>query len=106
MAEAETPPLAALTAAHAAKARPAWPVISALAGVAAPVVYTVTVIAGAASIPEYDHVRDSISSLTRSDRQDDFWIQCGFLLYNLLVVLFSLVPLSAPRKIGPSRSIC
>jgi len=64
--------------------------LAALAGIAAPIVYGLTVVIGGASTAGYDPIRDSISSLTEAGRQDIFAIQGGFLLYNCLVGVFAI----------------
>ncbi|MEP7239562.1 MAG: DUF998 domain-containing protein [Devosia sp.] len=68
------------------------------AGVAAPIVYAATVVAGGASIPGYDHFADSISSLTQSGRQETSWIQSCFTLYNLLLAVFAGATLWRSRE--------
>ena len=75
---------------------PEWTVGTA-AGALAPIVYGVTVIAGAAAISGYSHLDDPISSLTEAGRTDVSWIPYAFLLYNLLVGLFSTVTLARAR---------
>jgi uncharacterized membrane protein YhaH (DUF805 family) len=70
-----------------------WPA-GAVAGVLAPIVYVATVIAGAASISGYSHLNDPISSLTEVGRTDVAWIPYAFLLYNLMVGLFSAAALA------------
>jgi hypothetical protein len=59
------------------------------AGVAAPVLYIVTVLAGGAVLPGYDPVTDPISALTAAGRPGIKWIEAGFGLYNLLLVAFA-----------------
>lgn len=58
-------------------------------GVAAPVLYVVTVLAGGAVQPGYDPVTDPISALTAAGRPDIKWIEAGFGLYNLLLMAFA-----------------
>ena len=67
-------------------------------GVAAPLVYVVTVIAGGASTPGYNHLHDPVSALTEAGSNDVFWINIGFLLYNLLVAAFALSALQERRS--------
>lgn len=58
-------------------------------GVAAPVLYIVTVLAGGAVLPGYDPVTDPISALTAAGRPGIKWIEAGFGLYNLLLMAFA-----------------
>lgn len=58
-------------------------------GVAAPLLYTVTVLAGGAVLPGYDPLVDTISALTASGRHGVKWIEAGFGLYNLLLMAFA-----------------
>lgn len=52
-------------------------------GVAAPVLYIVTVLAGGSVLPGYDPMADPISALTAAGRPDIKWMEAGFGLYNL-----------------------
>lgn len=72
---------------------------AASAGIAAPLVYAITVVIGSASTPGYDAFNDSISSLTDGSRSGSIWLQCGFALYNGLVVLFAIGALSTKRAV-------
>ncbi|HEV2516151.1 MAG TPA: DUF998 domain-containing protein [Devosia sp.] len=58
-------------------------------GVAAPVLYIGTVLAGGAVLPGYDPVTDPISALTAAGRPGIKWIEAGFGLYNLLLMAFA-----------------
>lgn len=58
-------------------------------GVAAPLLYVVTVLAGGAVLPGYDPVTDPISALTAAGRPGIKWIEPGFGLYNLLLMAFA-----------------
>lgn len=69
-----------------------------LSGLLAPIVYVGTVVAGGASLPGYSHLHDSISSLTESGRVGVFWIQFGFLIYNVLVGTFAIGSLWVYRR--------
>lgn len=71
--------------------------ILAWCGVAAPLIYAVAVVAGGASIPGYDHIRDPISSLTEAGRSRVAWIQFLFGIYNLLVAIFGMWALATFR---------
>lgn len=70
-------------------------ILSIWAGVAAPLVYASTVIAGATAIAGYSHLSDPISALTETGRTGVLWIGAGFLLYNLLVAAFGIWGLRA-----------
>lgn len=58
-------------------------------GVAAPLLYAATVLAGGAVLPGYDPVADPISALTAAGRHGVRWIEAGFGLYNLLLMAFA-----------------
>lgn len=58
-------------------------------GIAAPLLYVVTVLAGGAVLPGYDPVADPISALTAAGRPGIRWIEAGFGLYNLLLAAFA-----------------
>lgn len=58
-------------------------------GVAAPLLYAATVLAGGAVLPGYDPVVDPISALTAAGRHGVRWIEAGFGLYNLLLMAFA-----------------
>lgn len=59
-------------------------------GVAAPVLYIVTVLAGGSVLPGYDPMADPISALTAAGRPDIKWMEAGFGLYNLLLMAFAV----------------
>jgi hypothetical membrane protein len=67
-------------------------------GIAAPLVYLVTVVLGATSIPGYSHIADPISALTETGRTGTLWIELGFLLYNLLLAVFGATALILHRS--------
>lgn len=58
-------------------------------GVAAPLLYAFTVLAGSAALPGYDWVVDPVSALTAAGRPGPKWIESGFGLYNLLLMAFA-----------------
>ncbi|WP_055046714.1 DUF998 domain-containing protein [Devosia sp. A16] len=58
-------------------------------GIAAPLLYVVTVLAAGAVLPGYDPVADPISALTAAGRPSIRWIEAGFGLYNLLLAAFA-----------------
>jgi len=58
-------------------------------GVAAPILYVVTVLTGGATLPGYDQFVDPISALTAAGRPGIRWIEAGFGLYNLLLMAFA-----------------
>ena len=58
-------------------------------GVAAPVLYLMTALAGGVAVPGYDPVTDPISALTAAGRSGIKWIESGFGLYNLLLMAFA-----------------
>ena len=58
-------------------------------GVAAPLLYAVTVVAGSAVLPGYDPIVDPVSALTASGRPGIKWIEAGLGLYNLLLMAFA-----------------
>ena len=87
----QTHPTPETRLAHANLAQSKWLAqFCAWCGVAAPLVYIATVIGGAASIPGYSHVGDTISSLTEAGRSGVDWIQSDFAVYNLLIAVFAI----------------
>lgn len=59
-----------------------------LAGMAAPLVYAATVILGGVLTPNYSHVDQAISELTATGASRRRQLEPGFVVYNVLVVLF------------------
>lgn len=75
------------------------------AGVLAPLTYGATVVFGAASIPGYSHLQDSISSLTERGRTGVVAIDVAFILYNCLVGGFSISMLRRDWSDGAWRTV-
>ncbi|MCB1517820.1 MAG: DUF998 domain-containing protein [Hyphomicrobiaceae bacterium] len=73
------------------------------AGIAAPLLYLVLVVTGGAIAPGYDHVRDPISALIADQAPFAAPLNAGFLLYNLLFVVFA-VALALTSKSRMSRA--
>jgi hypothetical membrane protein len=61
-----------------------------LSGLAASVIYILTVVLGAAVRPEYSHIGNAISELFVSGAPNKAAIDSGFILYNSFLVLFSV----------------
>lgn len=59
------------------------------AGIAAPLLYLALVLIGGAITPGYNHVRDPISALIADQAPFSAPLGAGFLLYNLLFLIFA-----------------
>lgn len=92
------PGAAQSTSTNAAAAQSKWIAqFAAWCGVAAPLLYVLTVIAGGASVPGYSQIGDPISSLTQAGRSGVDAIASAFTLYNLLVAVFAISGLAGAR---------
>ncbi len=60
-----------------------------LAGVAAPFLFAVTTLVGAAIRPGYSHVANAVSELVGAGAPNRLPLNIGFLVYNVLVVAFA-----------------
>ncbi|MBE3597895.1 MAG: DUF998 domain-containing protein [Limnochordaceae bacterium] len=60
------------------------------AGIVAPILYAVTVVAGAAATPGYSHARNAISELIQTGAPAKASLDPWFLVYNGLVVMFGV----------------
>jgi Protein of unknown function (DUF998) len=76
-----------------------------LSGVAAAIVYTGTVIAGAAISPGYSHLRDHISTLTQAGAVNRPLLVPPFLIYNLLALASGLALIEIAGHSTFARSI-
>lgn len=61
-----------------------------LCGILAAIVYVAVVIVGGALRPGYDHLVEPVSELTAAGAPNKDLLDIGFLVYNLLVVLFGV----------------
>jgi len=89
--------------ARAGAARPVrdWLRVTAIGGLAAPVLYIGSTVLGGAVVPGYSHIRDSVSSLTSVGTPHRLWLALGFTAYN---VALGLTAAGLLRKSRPSRA--
>jgi len=60
------------------------------AGMAAPVVYCLTVLMGAAADPAYSHVKHAVSELSQRGAPHAFWVSVGFAVSAFLCGVFGV----------------
>jgi hypothetical membrane protein len=65
-----------------------------LTGVAAPILYALTVIWGATLFPGYSHLADPISSLTQAGREGTGGLESLFFIYNGLIIVYGITGIS------------
>jgi len=78
-----------------------WLRITAMGGLAAPVLYLGSTVLGGAVVPGYSHIRDSVSSLTSVGTPHRMWLALGFAAYNVALGLLGAGLLGTGR---PSRA--
>jgi hypothetical protein len=85
---------------EAGVARPVrdWLRITAIGGLAAPVLYIGSTVLGGAIVPGYSHVRDSVSSLTSVGTPHRLWLALGFSAYNVAIGLTAAGLLRTTRR--------
>jgi hypothetical membrane protein len=69
------------------------------AGVAGPLVYLATVLAGAAVTPGYSHVVHAVSELTQRGAPHVFWLGAGFAISAILCGVFGLAVAASGRNL-------
>lgn len=74
-----------------------------VAGIAAPIIYIIAVVSGAALRPEYSHIAHAISELIVAGAPNKWVLDSLFALYNVLVVAFAAGVLRRVQSVGRSN---